>query len=1053
MLFSSIEDQSNFSNGLFQGAGTYIDDHRNGFLMASVSGRIFTISLIDFSVRDLTIPGNPSDAFAPHAWFQQAESTTVVQNKIDAPFLWNGISARRSDVNTEVPVGGPMAYGGGRLWVAQGNLFYGGDLAYSHTPPSRDDVIGFTENTYLNEGGAFAVERMITGMIFGQNIDSTLGVKDLLIFEEETVHAFDAPSDRATWKDLQRPIERFALLGQGSLSHEGIVNLNSDTIFRSLTGINSFKYARSAFSDWGNTPISRQVTRGLAYDTQQHLNKTSAVNFENRMLMTTLPELINGHGMIHHGLAVLDYDLVSGMGRKLNPAWEGVWTGLKILKLITITHKSSKRCFIFALSDDSKIELWEVTKEARFDVGTSLSDTRIKWVLESKSFTFGRPRAMKRLESSETWYNQLTGQIDATFRFRSNLSDCWTPWATQTDCAKYKDCSTAIEGCNVVRYLRSQSRGRLGLPIPPDVVDPQSGRYTNQGYEHQVRIELEGYAVLNRLMLTCNLTGDMSVPDIRGVGCIDVPAVACKTGDCVELECCDPDDFTYHVSAPNSVLGYITGRVYLKSNGQPDTGLNGITIRLFADTNVDGIPDGMALKTTSTSGNGMYSFSSLNPGSYVVVATTPTGYLLITDVDSTVDNPLTPVDVPNVVTSDGMIPVTLAPGESDSGNDFYVRNTQGYVQIDGLGMSVLVMDSLTVPSNVQYVQIDGLGMAAIGEQTSPAVEIEGLSYSVTGQQTDLAVEIEGLALSVTGQQTSLEVQLDGLALSPIGAETTLALQLDGLAMSVIAMEDPPAPPAPASILLDTYPTAAAAFSVRKLRTAYAGSCLRIRRSSDNTELDVGFSGNDFDSSAAATFCSGTDGFVSKWYDQSGNVNHLVMATSANQPKLVTAGVVGTVGGKALLTFGTSIRMDLTTNLSGAPSWTMETVWTRNSTADMSMLTVKTTGIPAVRYGTDFYLYVGTDGFYSRYDATLPLRAIASFVATASLQKAFLNAAQLTPALSNSALAGGPNFECLGHNTVSTSHMGGIQEVVFWSSDKSSDALSINSNANAYFAIF
>ena len=41
-------------------------------------------------------------------------------------------------------------------------------------------------------------------------------------------------------------------------------------------------------------------------------------------------------------------------------------------------------------------------------------------------------------------------------------------------------------------------------------------------------------------------------------------------------------------------------------------------------------------------------------------------------------------------------------------------------------------------------------------------------------------------------------------------------------------------------LLDTYPNAAAAYSVRKLRTAYTGSAIRVRRSSDNAEQNIGF---------------------------------------------------------------------------------------------------------------------------------------------------------------------------------------------------------------------
>lgn len=45
------------------------------------------------------------------------------------------------------------------------------------------------------------------------------------------------------------------------------------------------------------------------------------------------------------------------------------------------------------------------------------------------------------------------------------------------------------------------------------------------------------------------------------------------------------------------------------------------------------------------------------------------------------------------------------------------------------------------------------------------------------------------------------------------------------------------------LLLDTYSGAAAAYSLRKLRNDYTGSAIRVRRSSDNTTLDVGFDAN------------------------------------------------------------------------------------------------------------------------------------------------------------------------------------------------------------------
>jgi hypothetical protein len=90
-------------------------------------------------------------------------------------------------------------------------------------------------------------------------------------------------------------------------------------------------------------------------------------------------------------------------------------------------------------------------------------------------------------------------------------------------------------------------------------------------------------------------------------------------------------------------------------------------------------------------------------------------------------------------------------------------------------------------------------------------------------------------------------------------------------------------------LLDTYSGAAAAYSLRLLRSAYTGDAIRVRRASDNTEQDIGFVDNELDTSALTTFCSGTDGFVETWYDQSGNGNDATQATATNQPQIVNGG--------------------------------------------------------------------------------------------------------------------------------------------------------------------
>jgi len=86
-------------------------------------------------------------------------------------------------------------------------------------------------------------------------------------------------------------------------------------------------------------------------------------------------------------------------------------------------------------------------------------------------------------------------------------------------------------------------------------------------------------------------------------------------------------------------------------------------------------------------------------------------------------------------------------------------------------------------------------------------------------------------------------------------------------------------------VLDGFTAPAAAYSFRKLRTAYAGSAVKLRRTTGGTQ-DIGFVGNDFDTATAATFCAATTCFLDTWYDQSGNARHLVQATAANQPQYI-----------------------------------------------------------------------------------------------------------------------------------------------------------------------
>lgn len=88
-----------------------------------------------------------------------------------------------------------------------------------------------------------------------------------------------------------------------------------------------------------------------------------------------------------------------------------------------------------------------------------------------------------------------------------------------------------------------------------------------------------------------------------------------------------------------------------------------------------------------------------------------------------------------------------------------------------------------------------------------------------------------------------------------------------------------------SAFLDTYPGAKAAYSIRKLSST-ATTAITVENSSGTT-ADIGFDSKGIiDTSALATHCGSNYGRVSKWWDQSGNGNHMEQSTASLRPYIL-----------------------------------------------------------------------------------------------------------------------------------------------------------------------
>jgi len=75
----------------------------------------------------------------------------------------------------------------------------------------------------------------------------------------------------------------------------------------------------------------------------------------------------------------------------------------------------------------------------------------------------------------------------------------------------------------------------------------------------------------------------------------------------------------------------------------------------------------------------------------------------------------------------------------------------------------------------------------------------------------------------------------------------------------------------------------------RLDTDYTGNLIRVRRASDNAELNIGYGADNYlNTSALTTHCTGTDCFITTVYEQSGNARDLTQTTASEQPKIYDA---------------------------------------------------------------------------------------------------------------------------------------------------------------------
>ena len=262
-------------------------------------------------------------------------------------------------------------------------------------------------------------------------------------------------------------------------------------------------------------------------------------------------------------------------------------------------------------------------------------------------------------------------------------------------------------------------------------------------------------------------------------------------------------------------------------------------------------------------------------------------------------------------------------------------------------------------------------------------------------------------------------------------------------------------------LLDTYSGAAAAYSLRRLSSTYEGSAIEVRRASDNATQDIGFVNNELDTSTLSTFCSGTNGFVTTWYDQSGNGYDATQTTASNQPQIVSSGSVINENGKPTVQFdGSNDIMSLNT-VANNPSY-LAIISVHRPTGNGVVFGYRTDTTELIQHNNQ-----------STVDMRLQIRSSStaiitlSITTTASQKLAFSQFDNVTPLHSlavdstnittnSTAMAGtlDATENYIGGTYLNASiYTGNIQEIIIYNSNQSSNRTGIETNINDFYSIY
>ena len=252
------------------------------------------------------------------------------------------------------------------------------------------------------------------------------------------------------------------------------------------------------------------------------------------------------------------------------------------------------------------------------------------------------------------------------------------------------------------------------------------------------------------------------------------------------------------------------------------------------------------------------------------------------------------------------------------------------------------------------------------------------------------------------------------------------------------------------MLLNTYSGAAFAYSLRLLDANYSGPVVRVRRDGSSPD-EVDFKASEINT-LATWVGAGNNGFVSKWYDQSGNAEDLIQSADANQPKIVQGGNLLDGG----MRFDDNQFLETTNTFTYGSGTTLSTFITNTSDGDESAY--------LLRFASDYIIYntggggrrvfAGTNANAGNVTGDEELWTIISELNTAGGTSNFYVDGTLASAADASIGTRTVSNRVLniGGSGASTHWNGTVNEVIVYTDDQSANRTAIETDIIDYYSI-